>query len=658
MKQIIRSNAEQELSRLIEAKRLRLEASVDQEIAIALKMAYSPLIQRYFLRPDDPALQELAFQEIAGYRRAFTGNNIFWINDIDRQFYFGDAATYTLDPNDPESYWYNMTLYETERYNFNINYNPEIQRTFLWVNAPVFNQGKPIGIVGTGIDLSGFINALFADYNPQNPFYLFNSLFEITGAQDQSLVFDKKPIADQLGKAGEMLIKTAEDLKAGNIQTFIHDNKEYSAAYIPSLDWYITAMLPFTASMYLNTGITSLFLAMLLVLFLVFIIFNGVIFNTLKPLRELEQISVSLSDMDFNVAIQQFRKDEIGNIQQALIKIRDSLHKAMNDLKEHLEKMTMTDNQLNEVIAESSDALGIITGNMEAMQIETDVQTQSVVQTSGAIDKIISSIGSLDSAVYTQAAHITESSAAIEQMVANIASIRSVVAGTKKTTATLSKSSVQGHAMLVKLAEEVSRMHEQSATLQNANKTIADIAGQTNILAMNAAIEAAHAGESGKGFAVVAGEIRKLAELSGKESAAISTEIKKLEQAIRQIGTVSNETVGAMDTIFKEINSMDDSFAVVSSAVEEQAGGGGQIITALKAVQDMTGQVRDGAEMIHRQSGSIHEEMAKLQRISENVTKQVQEVRLASGNIASFLENAKKIAAPIEKDTSSASALA
>ncbi|MDR0553178.1 MAG: methyl-accepting chemotaxis protein, partial [Treponema sp.] len=247
----------------------------------------------------------------------------------------------------------------------------------------------------------------------------------------------------------------------------------------------------------------------------------------------------------------------------------------------------------------------------------------------------------LDHAVHTQAAHITESSAAIEQMVANIASIRSVVSGVTKTTDTLSKSSVSGHSMLVKLAEEISRIREQSATLQNANKTIADMAGQTNILAMNAAIEAAHAGESGKGFAVVAGEIRKLAELSGKESNAISEERKKIEQEIQRITEVSNETVRSMDTMFTEIRAIDDSFTQVNQAIEEQAAGGSQILTALKTIQDMTGQVRDGAGMIRRQSGSIQEEMAKLRQISQDVTSRAHEVKVASGSITSFLENTK-----------------
>jgi methyl-accepting chemotaxis protein len=99
-----------------------------------------------------------------------------------------------------------------------------------------------------------------------------------------------------------------------------------------------------------------------------------------------------------------------------------------------------------------------------------------------------------------------------------------------------------------------------------------------------------------------------------------------------------------MDTIFTEIKAMDASFAQVNHAVEEQAAGGSQILTALKTIHDMTVQVRDGANMIHRQSGSIHEEMSTLRRISQNVTTRAHEVKTASGNIASFLENTKALA--------------
>ncbi|MDR2519117.1 MAG: methyl-accepting chemotaxis protein [Spirochaetaceae bacterium] len=358
------------------------------------------------------------------------------------------------------------------------------------------------------------------------------------------------------------------------------------------------------------------------------------------PIKELRTVAGILASLNFDVGIKQFRRDEIGETQKALMQIRDSLCRAIDDLNAHLLRMTDNGKRLNTVVAESFDALERITGDMNAMQNQAEEQLESVSQTSGAVDEIARSIDTLDNAVHTQAAHITQSSAAIEEMVANIGSIRSVVGSVSKATDTLTKSSHTGHTMLVRLAEEVARMREQSATLQNANKTIADIAAQTNILAMNAAIEAAHAGESGRGFAVVAQEIRKLAELSGKESEGISTEIKKLEQAIGRIGNASHETVAAMDAIFTEIKALDSSFAVVNQAVEEQAQGGGQILTALHTIQEMTGQVREGAEMIHRQSGSIHEEMAKLQRTSAEVSKRVYEVKRASSSIASFLSQA------------------
>jgi methyl-accepting chemotaxis protein len=361
------------------------------------------------------------------------------------------------------------------------------------------------------------------------------------------------------------------------------------------------------------------------------------------PLRGIEDAAEALANRDFSVDIKKFRTDDLGAMQRALIKIRDSLHRALEELKAHLDRMTQTGKRLNTVIVDSSNALGVITGNMNAMQAEADAQTAAVSQTSSAIGEIVKSIDSLNSAVYTQAARIVESSAAIEQMVSNITAIRNVVGGVSKITDTLSRSSGEGHGMLLKLSEEVSRLRDQSAALQTANKTIADIAGQTNILAMNAAIEAAHAGESGKGFAVVASEIRKLAELSAKESGGISTEIKKQEQAIGRISGVSRETVAAMDTIFQEIKTLDSSFSQVNSAIAEQSAGGGQILAALKTIQAMTAQVRDGTGAINQQSGAIRQEIAKLQRTSEEVTKRAREVKLASENIAAFLEKAKEI---------------
>ena len=207
MGQIVGETKGQDLQRLLEVERIKLESSVNSEIAIALKMADSPLIQNYFLDPENPELERIAFEEIAGYRRAFKGNTVFWVNDQDHRFYSDDAYAFTVDIDDPNNYWYLMTLRETEKYNFNINFNPDLNVTNLWINAPVFDANRnPIGILGTGIDLTAFIDSIYQGYSGNASLYFFNNAGEITGARDAQLVAAKTLIDDLPGFTGiEML---------------------------------------------------------------------------------------------------------------------------------------------------------------------------------------------------------------------------------------------------------------------------------------------------------------------------------------------------------------------------------------------------------------------------------------------------------------------
>jgi methyl-accepting chemotaxis protein len=366
--------------------------------------------------------------------------------------------------------------------------------------------------------------------------------------------------------------------------------------------------------------------------------------SLLKPIREMAGVGGSLAALQFDISIPMDREDEIGDIQRALNAIRNELKKTLADINnEHLGQKNVSEN-LHVSIRESSDGLNVIARNMNSVQSKTDAQMGSVEQTFDSVEGIIKHIRSLENAVDVQADTIARSSVSIERMVEDIDSVRTVVHRARETTGNLGKSSDAGRKMLTNLTGELAKLADQSAFLEEANAALVNIAAQTNILAMNAAIEAAHAGEAGKGFAVVSAEVRSLAELSNKESASISGEVKNMRDGIEKMRQVSVETVDTLGSMFTEITDMQASFNQVNTAVEAQASNGSQALGALAGLRETTDQVRSGSDKIQKESDAIHGVVENLKNISRDVNDSIQDVQQASKQIADSLNVAQKIA--------------
>ncbi|MCL2233137.1 MAG: methyl-accepting chemotaxis protein, partial [Treponema sp.] len=299
--------------------------------------------------------------------------------------------------------------------------------------------------------------------------------------------------------------------------------------------------------------------------------------------------------------------------------------------------------KINDVVQGSMSIMEGMINEINGVSDNVNSQKESIKKASNSVDEIFSSVDSFRKTVMDQSSLVSESSHAVEKMISSISTVRTTAEDTRQTMDILGKSSDSGRKMLLQLLEELGNVQNQSSSLQVANRTISDIAAQTNILAMNAAIEAAHAGEAGRGFAVVAGEVRKLAELSSKESESVSREIQKMGKIIAHIGTVSQETSRAMDTIFRGVSDVNMSFKTIDSSIREQAEEGVQVLGALKTVQDITVRVKSDTETIYTQSSAIHTEVEKLQEVSQMVNNGVGSVRSASGEISSFLQNVKSL---------------
>jgi methyl-accepting chemotaxis protein len=362
------------------------------------------------------------------------------------------------------------------------------------------------------------------------------------------------------------------------------------------------------------------------------------------PINEVAVAANTLSQMRFDIKTSKLRKDEIGVMQKALYAIRDTLRQTMGEINdEQLGKQLNISRNLNQIINRSTEELVTISGGMDVLEGKTREEHESVRETSESVADIINSIEALNRAVESQSESIASSSELIEQMVKGIRDIQATVHEANEITETLGESSRDGKKTLEQLTDNLSRMAERSAALEKANETIANIAAQTNILAMNAAIEAAHAGESGKGFAVVASEIRKLAVSSNRESESISTEIKNMAEAIIGIRKVSGNTVESMNHIFMKLSEMSASFASIKGTIEMQAVNGGRILDALKKIRSMADEVNSGSGSIQRGSTAIDQTIKHLRAVSEEVSSSVSSAQQASRQIAGSFSMAKKI---------------
>jgi len=204
----------------------------------------------------------------------------------------------------------------------------------------------------------------------------------------------------------------------------------------------------------------------------------------------------------------------------------------------------------------------------------------------------------LNGQMETQSSAITESSAAIEQMVANTRSVSNTISKNAQNVQGLQEAAEVGHSGLNEVVTDIKEIARESESLLEINSVMQNIASQTNLLSMNAAIEAAHAGESGRGFAVVADEIRKLAESSSQQSKTIGGVLKKIKGSIDKITKSTDNVMNKFEAIDGGVKTVAEQEHGILNAMEEQSTGSTQIMQAIAQVNDITGQVKEDARQM------------------------------------------------------------
>ncbi|MCL2214754.1 MAG: methyl-accepting chemotaxis protein, partial [Treponema sp.] len=336
---------------------------------------------------------------------------------------------------------------------------------------------------------------------------------------------------------------------------------------------------------------------------------------------------ISEGEGDLTKSISTKSADEIGDLAKYFNQTLDKIKHLIFSIKNESVTLSSVGTDLASNMNETAAAVNQITANIQSIKGRVINQSASVSQTHATMEQVVCNINKLDKLVQEQSKNVAQASSAIEQMVANTNSVTNTVISNANNVKILKDASEIGRNSLEEVSSDIQEISQESEGLLEINTVMQNIAGQTNLLSMNAAIEAAHAGEAGKGFAVVADEIRKLAESSSEQSKTISIILKKIKGAIDKI----TQSTGNVMTKFGAI---DDSVRIVAEqeenilhAMEEQGVGSKQILEGVSKVNDITRQVSNRSEEMLLNANEVIRE-------SENLEKATQEIKSGMNEMA------------------------
>lgn len=399
--------------------------------------------------------------------------------------------------------------------------------------------------------------------------------------------------------------------------------------------------------------IPMLMIVVVFVCGVLYLLIHRVIMKPLKgAMKAMENLNGSTGEADLTYQIPVHQNDEIGIMCQAINTFIRQQHELVSQLHHAQEELEKIGEALGEDAQQTVAATSQILGNIGNVRQSVGVQSDAFSQLSVILKQNTSGIQELDYQIESQGAGIVEASASVEEMVGNIAAVSRSVEKMSGEYKLLTSITEDNKSRQDKVHENITEMATQSQLLMEANNVITQIASQTNLLAMNAAIEAAHAGDAGSGFSVVADEIRKLAEDSSKQSKVIGQELKKISHTIKEVVATSESSRQGFLQISSKVSETENLVQEIANAMMEQNLTSKEVLDALRSINQSSTDVQSTARHMNDGIELAGEEMAKLGLIAQQVTHNMDEMDQGSRGINETALNVSDMAQKTQESIS------
>jgi len=452
-----------------------------------------------------------------------------------------------------------------------------------------------------------------------------------------NLVTEEQPLA-----VSESFKTAIADMMRGNTGSakFNEGGKTFYLSYsqVPmngaSEPWYVLSVRDEAVAMQSrNTVILVIMASSIVIILAAFVLVFFIARNISSPIKAIYSALEKVKDGNLTVKVDVISKDEIGEFSSHFNLTIEKIRNLVGTIKYKINGLNHTGFELSANMGKTSEAVRQISSNLDNMEHLMVKQGNGAEEAGKAVGVIKASIDGLNEMIEQQVESVNMSSSAIEEMTANIHSVTQTLMENSKNVGALTEASENGKTGLQTVAQEIRQIAHDSEGLLEINSLMDNIASQTNLLSMNAAIEAAHAGEAGKGFAVVAGEIRKLAESSSNQSKTTATMLKKIKASIDNITKSSDEVLARFGAIDSSVKTVSEHEQNILHAMEEQETGGKQILQSISRLREITSSVKKGSDDMAESGRTLVKETDEFIKTSQEAAAGMNEILIGVNQI-------------------------